>query len=198
MKKYMALLLTVVLCLSIIACGGRETGAKDPVDQQTTASEQQKETEKTSAENVSENKGELHKVEITMDNWSDYFEFVIEEGMFADPTGAEHASIRYSVKLKDGVVISQTNWELITFEFSYHLEKRFYTVDENNTVVWEEAETTESQTDSREIPFGDAGAKSPHYVLSGNSWGKTAEGKTYAVVPVDFVVTNVLGNVYFD
>ena len=43
MKKYMALLLAVILCLSMMACGG-DAGAKDSVNQQTTANDMQQET----------------------------------------------------------------------------------------------------------------------------------------------------------
>lgn len=195
MKKLFALLLAAVTICSLIACGGESS---DHNKMQANESGSQQEVENNQGkENTGSNK-ESKIVALSIENWTEYFEIITEEGLFSDPMGAKNADIRYSIALKDGVIISQKTWELITFEFSYNLEKRLYTVDENNNIVWEEAETTEAKTDSRELPIGDPGVKAPYSMLSSSTWGKTAEGKAYTVVPVDFVITNVSGNLYFD
>ncbi|MDD6262364.1 MAG: hypothetical protein PUA83_04665 [Clostridiales bacterium] len=78
MKKILALLLAAVMCLSLVACGGT---SKEP---------------------------KYTPVEITMDNWDDYFEFtstysvVYETSEFSETAGTpEWVDIQYLFAVKD-------------------------------------------------------------------------------------------------
>ncbi len=70
MKKWMALLLAVALCLSLAACGeiGGETGA-DGLQEQSAASAPEPE-----ADGPGEAGPQKQTIEITLDNWQEYFE----------------------------------------------------------------------------------------------------------------------------
>ena len=70
MKKWIALLLAAVLCLSLAACGGKaETSGNDTQGQQTSQNTQQ------TGEESSKTEPKEQVIEITLDNWQEYFEF---------------------------------------------------------------------------------------------------------------------------
>lgn len=73
MKKFLVLLLVAVMVLSLVACGGKKQSDNSDTQQNNS----QTSTEASTTE-VTENKvEELPKeVEITVDNWQDYFEIV--------------------------------------------------------------------------------------------------------------------------
>ena len=72
MKKWIALLLVAVLCLSLAACGGKaETSGKETQGQQESQNTEQTDNEPSEAES---SEPEVKTIEITMDNWQDYFE----------------------------------------------------------------------------------------------------------------------------
>ena len=71
MKKLLAMLLVAVMSFSLVACGGEAESKNDSVQQETTQNE-------TSNAETEENKVEKipKEVEITVDNWQEYFEIV--------------------------------------------------------------------------------------------------------------------------
>ena len=72
MKKWIALLLAAVLCLSLAACGGKEeTSGNDTQGQQISQNIEQMDNEPSEAES---SEPEVKTIEITMDNWQEYFE----------------------------------------------------------------------------------------------------------------------------
>ena len=85
MKKYMALLLAMVLCLSLLACGGSNntSGNEDPKQGDQQQEQQEDVVETTQGEERDEygvlvlSKEEalpyVTKVTLTVDNWQDYF-----------------------------------------------------------------------------------------------------------------------------
>ena len=62
MKKKLVLLLATLMCVSLCACGGSETSSGNNTDT------------KTEENGGSLSQGEEKEVEITMDNWQEYFE----------------------------------------------------------------------------------------------------------------------------
>lgn len=84
-------------------------------------------------------------VEITLDNWQDYFELreyhKFEENGFGE---FEKVTTYYSLVSKDGIIFDESKSE-VTFEFTCSIETKPYTVDfENKTVTY--GETTKTQT----------------------------------------------------
>ena len=70
MKKWIALLLAAVLCLSLAACGKSTTEENSGTTQGQTADNSTQDTDEPSSAELTE-----QTVEITLDNWQDYFEF---------------------------------------------------------------------------------------------------------------------------
>lgn len=70
MKKWIALLLAAVLCLSLAACGNGKTEDNSGTSQGQTTDNSLQDTDEPSNAELTE-----QTVEITLDNWQDYFEF---------------------------------------------------------------------------------------------------------------------------
>ena len=70
MKKWIALLLAAVLCLSLAACGDSKTEENSGTVQGQTTADSPQDTDASSSAELTE-----QTVEITLDNWQDYFEF---------------------------------------------------------------------------------------------------------------------------
>lgn len=79
MKKILALLLAAVMCFSLVACGGTDTGSNN--EPQTTESGTQQENEDNAAENNEQQTSEnntpnIVEIELTVENFDTYFELV--------------------------------------------------------------------------------------------------------------------------
>lgn len=70
MKKWIALLLAAVLCLSLVACGNGKTEDNSGTSQGQTTNNSPQDTDEPSNAELTE-----QTVEITLDNWQEYFEF---------------------------------------------------------------------------------------------------------------------------
>ena len=70
MKKWIALLLAAVLCLSLTACGNGKTEDNSGTSQGQTTDNSLQDTDEPSNAELTE-----QTVEITLDNWQEYFEF---------------------------------------------------------------------------------------------------------------------------
>ena len=70
MKKWIALLLAAVMCLSLAACGNGKTEDNSGTSQGQTTDNSLQDTDEPSNAELTE-----QTVEITLDNWQDYFEF---------------------------------------------------------------------------------------------------------------------------
>ena len=70
MKKILALLLAAVLCLSLVACGKSTTEENSGTTQGQTTADSPQDTDTSNNTELTE-----QTVEITLDNWQDYFEF---------------------------------------------------------------------------------------------------------------------------
>ena len=70
MKKWIALLLAAVLCLSLAACGNGKTEDNSGTSQEQTTNNSPQDTDEPSNAELTE-----QTVEITLDNWQEYFEF---------------------------------------------------------------------------------------------------------------------------
>lgn len=171
MKKIMVILLAVLMTVSMTACGsaGQEDG-------------------------TSKNEGELRVVELTMDNWTEYFEVVSEEAVFKDLTGAQTPDRIYSIALKEGVVFSEKIKETVTFLFRYNMERTYYVISENGNILWGETEYTQQQYGRRDLFVGDP---FPSELVNSNGGGVTSE-RRYVNVPADVEITGVSGKLYFD
>lgn len=171
MKKIMVILLAVLMTVSMAACG---------------SAVQDKES--------SGNESSLRVVELTMDNWTEYFEVVSEEAVFKDLTGAQTPDRIYSIALKEGVVFSKKTMETVTFLFRYNMEKTYYTMDENGNILWGEVETMQQQDGRRDLFVGDP---FPSELVNSNGGGATSE-RRYVNIPADVEITGISGKLYFD
>lgn len=170
MKKIMAILLAALVMVSMAACGGSNNGE------------------------TSGSGSELKVVELTMDNWTEYFEVVSEEALYKDMTGASNPDRIYSIALKEGVVFSKKTMETVTFLFRYNMEKTYYSIDENGGIVWGEIESSQQQDGRRELFVGDP---FPSELVNSNGGGGKDDSR-YVNIPSNVEITGVSGKLYFD
>ena len=147
MRRFIALLLLAVMCLSFVACGGKD---KD-VEQESNDEKANKYSniidllekgDYSSAINEIEriqeeerlaelaNKG-IVEIEITLDNWNQYFEYTPKAEVnitnaFGEPTSYNFAG---GIKLKDAYTMVQKGGTSVKFEFESAQETRSCTVN---------------------------------------------------------------------
>ncbi len=114
MKKFLALLLATVTCLSLVACNN-DKPSEDPSEN----------TNKTDVVTLGE-------VKITADNFETYFEF-IEESFFTKNADGEVNALRYRhyYKLKDNYNIDVAK-SSITLDYGYSYSTRKVDIDFDN------------------------------------------------------------------
>lgn len=126
MKKTIALLLVLIMCAGVAACGsGNDTLSTNAIG--------------------ANNTNQYELAEITRENWQDYFEIreyhKFEENDFGE---FEKVTTYYSLVSKDGIIFDESKSE-VTFEFTCSIETKPYIVDfENKTVTY--GETTKTRT----------------------------------------------------
>ena len=113
MKKLLNVLLALMLCLGLVACGGSsDTG-----------------TDGTSASNTNNKTDEPTVIDITMDNWQEYFE--IKDTVYVNPMGECRPDTHFV--LKDTTNVFEVNFDV---EASYVREWRYVEInDEEQTIV---------------------------------------------------------------
>ena len=113
MEKAFSLLLALVMCLSLCACGGGNDASQATEPQYTT-------------------------VDITIDNWTEYFEltpenFTFTENSFGEVDGAE---VKIYLMTKDGIVCDADNCA-IAIEYEYTWVYTPFVIDyENETISY--------------------------------------------------------------
>lgn len=159
MKKILALLLAAVMCFSLVACGG---GEETPNTDDSSAQEQQAQNDNNEPEvtdpDVSEPEStgteitepentepQYETVEITLDNWQEYFEIRTHNAFAENGFGEfERVVTWYLLVSKDGIVFDESNCN-VTFEYTYTIERKPYTIDfENKTITYGETIATET------------------------------------------------------
>lgn len=207
MKKVISLLLATIMCISLTACNSKSQTNDNSVPQEMENNHNEESNNEDEKEN-SENNSEPKIVEITSENWTDYFEIVMEEGLLVEPDvpGESKKPDRiYNIVLKDGVVLSKKILDKVVFEFSYDEEKRFYEIDENGNLTWGDTEFIESKKESKRIDVGVFDPNVPEFMWDESTFprelirassryynsGKITSG--YIVAPNNVEITNVSG-----
>ena len=140
MKKAISLLLALMLCLSLCACGGSNEMPEAQVSTDPATTPEATEPATTEATEPEESEPAPVCVEITLENWQDYFELreyteFVENG-FGE---IDDAKTHWSVVSKDGYTVDEENCD-VTFEFTYDEESVVATINtETKTVVYGEA-----------------------------------------------------------
>ncbi len=112
MKKIIALLLATIICLSLVACNNPSEG---------------KDENPSTTEEV-----EIDHVELTLENFDEYFEF-IDEGIFTKNSSDIIDALRFRqyYKLKDNVKIDMEKSN-VSIEYKYKSSIKDITVDFKN------------------------------------------------------------------
>lgn len=132
MKKTITLFLTTIVCLSLVACGNN----KDTTD--------------TSTMPESAVEPKLISVEITMNNWHNYFELCeytdFKENSFGE---IDDAQTYWSLVSKDEYTVDTSNCD-VTLEFTYTQDTVASTIDmESKTVIY--GEVTDNWTSEPKV-----------------------------------------------
>ena len=194
MKKLIALLLTAVMCLSLAACGGSGESAEQMERYENRIAEleamlaerdamlaecdamlaeynetinrlltekENTETEVTEPENT---EPQYETVEITLDNWQEYFELRVYRIITLNGFGEYDGMLtRYFLANKDGIVPDCDNSD-VTMEYTCNREVKPFVVDiENMTFTYGEVERS-YESDAKIQTLWDMGV----YVPTGN------------------------------
>lgn len=123
MKKKLVLLLATLICVSLCACGGSETSSGN----NTTDA-------KTEENGSSLSQGEGREVEITMDNWQEYFiEKEIITATYNSFDEVEDIIIHKVLTLKEGIMIDPSKSN-VAIKYNGHTEMCYVDID---TDTWE-------------------------------------------------------------
>lgn len=167
MKKLFAFLLVVAMATSLVACGG-------------TSAEQG-----NNGGNKDDNKGTV----VTVENWQNYLEFVVETS-----TEEGFLDFRLYLKAKDGVSLSNDiNTQV---HFSYNVNKHHYT-KENNTIILGTCEPLEgAYTDSYYMYRNENKKEYCEQLdgLNGVSWSFN-DGNRWTIIPHSVVITEIVGTI---
>ena len=139
MKKAMSLLLTLVMCLSLCACGGgNDTPETTEIPTTTIPATTELEISEPETTAPIEAEPQYETVEITMENWEDYFEFTHFYIPYKNSFGeVENFSVETRFCLKDGYNASNVD---IAIEYSYVEQGFTYEVNfENGTLTFGKA-----------------------------------------------------------
>lgn len=140
MKKFIAIFLIFTICFSLVACGNPEisndNGTNNTINNKITINEWgglHFPDEKTYREHVT-------KVEITKDNWSEYFgdvektKHIVEKNQFGD-IEKEYDKYTFAFGIKEGIVVAY--YDSVSFKFdgitSYDEVERCYISKANET-----------------------------------------------------------------
>lgn len=91
------------------------------------------------------NESQYETIEITLDNWQDYFEIRTHNAFAENGFGEfERVVTWYLLVSKEGIVFDENNCN-VTFEYAYTIERKPYTIDfENETITYGETIATET------------------------------------------------------
>ena len=143
MKKKLVLLLATLMCISLCACGGSETSSGNNTDT------------KTEENGGSLSQGEGREVEITMDNWQEYFE---EKDIVSARYNAfdeiEDVIIHQVLAVKEGITIDPYKSN-VAIEYNGHTEMYYVKVDTDTwQVTFEERKDEHVHNVSQVEEFG--------------------------------------------
>ncbi len=159
MKKTIALLLALALCLSLCACGG---GNETPATTEATTEPIDTTPPTTETTAPVETEPQYETVEITMDNWMEYFEFVFIEDWQINGFGeSEGYSYVYQLKLRDDyaskinlqniAITVEVAFKDVLSDATFDFEKMEYTVGDAMSQVGEKSTVWEITSLSKEM-----------------------------------------------
>ncbi len=159
MKKALSLLLALVMCLALCACGSKEASPNVQNEQvETTPSTQEVPTETTVPESTSTPEPTYETVEITMDNWQEYFEFRTKRDfMYSAFNELTEVDLFYYLVVKDGIVVDCYNSEIaVEIEITQTMYEEFtYNEQTQELAFWGEgkSETITCEVMMRDLSF---------------------------------------------
>lgn len=203
MKQILAVLLAAAFCVALGACGNNyakydqligylESGDYEAAQNEIERLESLREAEDDTA---STDTAKVTAVQITSDNWDDYFEIVREETPVKNDFGeTERMYVDNYFKLKDGFTMAERregSETSIALEYSYTKEYRFFEVNK------ETGEVTLGERNEEQEPRPETGMKTIGY-------DKTAlvDSHTYSTeggwvgVDIDFAIIRAQGTLY--
>ena len=145
MKKILALLLVAAMCVSLVACSGGDKQTNDNHENIGKNTEQNEEIQ-------NDIEPEYEIVEISLDNWQNYFELCRYDEYVENGFGEfENAYPYFYLASKEGIVLDIEKCD-ITIEYTKTLDYRPVTVDvENKTVTYGEPIESTAKVSEPEI-----------------------------------------------
>lgn len=217
MKKLIALVMVCVMCLLLTGCGSQSTENekyKDLIDMlenedyEGAIKEIEEMSEAGRVDNsdndaVSDAEGELKSVEITLDNWEEYFELCVHADIRENGFGEfSEALISYALVSKENLLV---DWDKsdVTVEYTGTVEKRPVTVDfENRKIMYGEptetyvSESSVSTMCSLGIYLEKSGLCRYGVYLSNSDYIDSLEGYVRSYVS-DVDVSRIKGTLYY-
>lgn len=203
MKKAIALLLALAMVLPLYACGAKEEKSnRQEVTQTETAVPETEENDSNTVavqEETVEVQASVEQVEITIDNWEDYFTIDFYEDWNINGFGeADALLVGYRLNIKDAYADSLTNlsdseinmeysYQPVFYHCDYDFSAKTYTVkDKDNSFAGMKA-----NTDTKTIHFDDSFKDG--YALT---WGNIDEFYNDIIITENFEVLHVQGKIF--
>jgi len=179
-KRILALLLAVCLLLSLCGCGKKKK--QEPEQAAESVTKQEEET------------GDWFKVDLTLSNLYDYFEYTELRGNVKnDDGGIENVQISYCLKLKDEYTAANLEAHPDTMKLTFTAEgvvnEGNYELDYDTLDYSGLTSSTERVSIKENLKFWPKGDRTTAWVYGNYS-------TTYIIYLQNFTVTDVSGSVY--
>lgn len=180
MKKLLLGLISFIMVVSLCGCGNNESS--------------------NDSNQGSNDVNNTVTIELTMDNWQDYFELGMQEkDEFNEFDELECTRKCVVLILKDEFTLSKTDISEITIELSYDLEKHYYTFNEaKNKVKWLDTAVEEVGQTRIITTFSDLLFNGNMLLLSNGGGGGKDHTALYVNVYTNAKITKIKGNLYLN
>ena len=199
MKKILALLLAAVTCVSLAACGSTSTETTTAAETTAEATETTAAETTTAEETTTEAKAATGTIELTNDNWQDYFELKEICVPTTDADGNDTLARAEFLVFKDGYTLGGSAEDSpIQVEYSYTINYKMVEIDVANSEikVGLECDGYDDKGETKTLTTPSYFEESKHgFRLETDGAWTMEDGQTFMQILEDLTITNISGTI---